>query len=171
MQIHLLRHAIASLQRSGQPGGDRARRLTAEGREKMRFGAQGMRELGIAIDLVLCSPLVRCRQTARIVVTRLRPRPTLRTLAALQPGVAPAELIHAIAQLPSSTSVLLVGHEPGLSSLASLLIAGPGADLSLLFKKGALCRIDFPGTPQPGSGRLIHHLSPRILRRLGGSKS
>jgi phosphohistidine phosphatase len=167
LQIHLLRHAIASLRRSGRSGDDRARRLTPEGREKMRIGAQGMRELGIAIDLALCSPLVRCRQTARIVVTRLRPRPTLRTLAALQPGVAPAELIHAIAQLPPSTSVLLVGHEPGLSSLASLLIAGPGAELAWVFKKGGLCRIDFPGTPQPGSGRLIYHLTPRILRRLG----
>ena len=137
----------------------------------MRFGAQGMRELGIALDLVLCSPLVRCRQTARIVVTQFRPRPTLRYISELQPGAAPAELIHSLAQLPPSSSVLLVGHEPGLSSLGSLLIAGPGADLTLLFKKGALCRIDFPGTPQPGSGRLIYHLTPRILRRLGGSKS
>lgn len=167
MQIHLLRHAIASPHPSGHTGDDRARALTAEGKEKMRIGAQGMRELGIAIDLVLTSPLVRCRQTARIAVTRLRPRPTLRTLAALQPGVPPSELIQAIARLPSSTSVLLVGHEPGLSSLASLLIGGPGADLLLQFKKGALCRIDFPDTPQPGSGRLIYHLSPRILRRLG----
>jgi phosphohistidine phosphatase len=133
----------------------------------MRSAAAGMRALGLNFDLVLSSPLVRCRQTARIAIVKLRPRPTLRYLSCLAPGSSPAELIRHLAQLPPPSTVLLVGHEPGLSSFAGLLIAGPGSSRSFEFKKGGLCRIDFPAAPQPGTGHLIFHLTPRILRLLG----
>ena len=137
----------------------------------MRSAAQGMRSLGPTFDLVLSSPLVRCKQTASIVAARFRPRLKLRYLSSLAPGSPLPELIRQLSQLPPSSTVLLVGHEPGLSSLASLLVAGPGTEPSFVFKKGGLCRIDFPGTPQPGTGRLIYLLTPRILRRLGARAS
>ena len=137
----------------------------------MRSASQGLRFLGLTFDLVLSSPLVRCKQTAGIVAARFRPRPKLRYLSSLAPGASPADSIQHLARLPASTAVLLVGHEPGLSSLAGLLLAGPGAEPPFGFKKGGLCRIDFPGTPQPGAGRLIYHLTPRILRRLGARAS
>lgn len=137
----------------------------------MIVAARGMGELGISCDLVLCSPYLRCRQTARIAIARLRPRPPVRYLPSLTPGSAPAELIQHLMKLPPASTLMLVGHEPGLSSLASLFLAGPGAELAWVFKKGSLCRIDFPGTPQPGTGHLIYFLSPRILRRLGARPS
>jgi phosphohistidine phosphatase len=171
LQIYLLRHAIASPRSPERRTDDRLRPLTAEGKRKMRSASQGMKFLGLTFDLVLSSPLVRCKQTAGIVAARFRPRPRLRYLSSLAPGSAPADLIQHVAQLPASTAVLLVGHEPGLSSFAGLLLAGPGAEPAFGFKKGGLCRIDFPGTPQPGAGRLIYHLTPRILRRLSGRKS
>lgn len=166
MQIYLLRHAIAAPHSTVRNGDDGNRSLTAEGKKKMRCGAQGMRILGLTFDRVLSSPLTRCRQTARIVVAQLRPRPPLRYIPSLAPGSTPAELIQHLRQMPPAATVLLVGHEPGLSSLASVLIAGPGSELPLVFKKGGLCRIDFASTLQPGSGRLIYHLTPRILRSL-----
>lgn len=171
MQIYLLRHAIASPRSPERRSDDRNRPLTAEGRKKMRSAAQGMRSLGPTFDLVLSSPLVRCQQTARIVVAQFRRRPTFRCLASLAPGSPLPELIRQLSQLPPSSTVLLVGHEPGLSSLASLLIAGPGTQPPFVFKKGGLCRIEFPGTPQPGTGRLVYLLTPRILRRLGRRKA
>ena len=134
----------------------------------MLSASEGMRSLSLHFDRVLCSPLVRCRQTARIVVAKLRTRPPVQYLPSLAPGSAPADLMRHLTPLPPTASVLLVGHEPGLSSLASLFIAGPGAQLPFVFKKGSLCRIDFPGAPQPGDGCVIYLLSPRILRRLGG---
>ena len=171
MQIYLLRHAIAFPRSPERASDDRSRPLTAEGRKKMRSAAPGMEFLGLTFDLVLSSPLVRCKQTASLVIARFRPRPKLRYLSSLAPGSAPADLIQHIAQLPASTAVLLVGHEPGLSSFAGLLLAGPGADPPFAFKKGGLCRIDLPGTPQPGTGRLIYLVTPRILRRLGARAS
>ena len=65
--------------------------------------------------------------------------------------------------------MLLVGHEPDLSRLAAALLLDDHGDLTMEFKKGGLCRIDFPGAPRAGAGRLVLHLSPRILRRLGRS--
>ena len=48
------------------------------------------------------------------------------------------------------------------------MILDPRADLPLDFKKGGLCRIDFEGVARPGLGRLVFHLTPKILRRLAG---
>jgi hypothetical protein len=40
--------------------------------------------------------------------------------------------------------------------------------MPLAFKKGGLCRIDTEGHPHQGDGRLVFHVTPRILRRVGG---
>jgi phosphohistidine phosphatase len=133
----------------------------------MERAAVGLRELVPDLDLVLTSPLVRARQTAKIVVAALRPHPHLRALRPLAPGGGAGGVFAALATLPHDASVMLVGHEPDLSALAAALVLETRGDLGIEFKKGGLCRIDCPGAPRPGSGRLIYHLPPRLLRRLG----
>ena len=167
MQIYLLRHAIAEPRNSRLYPDDRDRPLSAKGGEEMRAGARGMAALDLDFDRVLTSPLLRARQTARIVARVLRPRPTLTLSPLLAPGASSAELLRELARFPAGNSLLLVGHEPDLSSFASLLLLGPGKELPLNFKKGGLGRIDFQGGARAQAGRLFYHLSPRILRGLG----
>ena len=169
MQIHLLRHAIAAPRNAGQWADDRERPLTREGRRRMERAARGLRALGVRIDLVLTSPLVRARDTARIVVEAFRPQPSLRGFRPLAPGGGIGGVLAGLASLPRDASVLLVGHEPDLSRLAAALLLEDHGDLAIEFKKGGLCRIDFDGAPRAGGGRLVLHLTPRILRRLGRS--
>ncbi len=60
---------------------------------------------------------------------------------ALIPGANPrqlAEELHALA--PAPESVLLVGHEPYLSRLISLLVSGD-PDFAVALKKGGLCKL------------------------------
>ncbi|HEV8375671.1 MAG TPA: phosphohistidine phosphatase SixA [Candidatus Polarisedimenticolia bacterium] len=167
MRIYLLRHAIAEPRNSRLYADDRERPVSPQGEERMRTGARGMSALGLTFDLVLTSPLLRARQTAKIVVRTLRPHPPLNVSPLLEPDASLPELLRHLASLPTGNSILLVGHEPDLSSFASLLLAGSGRKLPLEFKKGGFCRIDFPGGPRAGGGRLFFHLAPRILRRLG----
>ena len=62
-------------------------------------------------------------------------------------------------------SVLLVGHEPTWSSLASQLIG----DAGLRFPTGALARIDLSAVSWPevdaGNGVLVWFVTPRLLAR------
>jgi len=168
MRIYLLRHAIAEPRDPRHYPADSDRPLTREGRRKMEVAARGLPAADARFDVVFTSPLVRARQTARIVVPALRPRPPLRALRPLSPGGGAGGVFAALASLPADASILLVGHEPDLSRLAGAMILDPRADLPLDFKKGGLCRIDFEGVARPGLGRLVFHLTPKILRRLAG---
>ena len=49
---------------------------------------------------------------------------------------------------PSAESVLLVGHEPYLSGLISLLVSG-NASFAVVMKKGGLCKLSTESL-QPG---------------------
>jgi phosphohistidine phosphatase len=168
MRIYLLRHAIAEPRDPSRYPADFDRPLTREGRRKMGVAARGLRAADAVFDVVLTSPLARARQTAKIVVPALRPRPPLRALRPLSPGGGAGGVFAALASLPADASILLVGHEPDLSRLAGAMILEPRADLSLDFKKGGICRVDFEGVARPGTGRLVFHLTPKILRRLAG---
>ena len=125
-----------------------------------------MKALGLKFDVILTSPLTRCRQTARVVAGELGTRRAPEVLRTLAPGGAPREILASITAAATGSNVLLVGHEPDLSRLAAFLLLSMPADFSMEFKKGGLCRIDFEGAPRPGGGSLALLLSPRVLRRM-----
>jgi phosphohistidine phosphatase len=79
---------------------------------------------------VLTSPALRARETADALACKHR------MLPALAPGHSSAELLAAIGWPDSADPVLLVGHQPGLGRLASLLLAGQEAEWTI--KKGGL---------------------------------
>src|SRR2546430_12625846 len=73
---------------------------------------------------------------------------------------------------PAPESVLLVGHEPYLSNLVSLLCAG-GPNLSLTLKKGGLCRMEVEQLRAARCAHLEWLLAPRDRKstRLNSSHS
>ncbi len=166
MRIYLLRHGVAAARDPRKYPRDIERPLTRDGRERLRRAARGMKALGLRFDLILTSPLARARQTARIVATEMKGPRAIRILRPLAPGGGLQDVVDGISREAGVESALLVGHEPGLSRLASGLLARTGVDLPLELKKGGLCRIDFDGDPLPGAGRLVFLLPPRVLRLL-----
>jgi phosphohistidine phosphatase len=118
--IYLVRHAHAV-----DSVDDDARALSPEGRAQVRrlaafLGASG--EMQPAE--IWHSPLVRACETATLLAGALGLRVPLRKVAGLRPGDDPATMA---ARLQSPLSMALVGHEPNLSALASLLVAGRAA--------------------------------------------
>jgi phosphohistidine phosphatase len=161
--IYLVRHAIAE-ERGDKWPDDTKRPLTSKGMARMREIAAGLRELGVKIDLVLTSPLVRAKQTAELLVHGLKPAPSLTVISALSPGVSPARLAEAIESLRKSRKeIAMVGHEPDLGQFAAWLI---GAKAPLIFKKGGVCRIDLPAAAAAGAGHLVWFATPKMLRAL-----
>jgi len=76
MRLYIVRHAIA-LPRGTPQIEDDDRALTEEGIAKMQQAAEGLRGLGYIPELILSSPLLRARQTARIVLEARADAPTL----------------------------------------------------------------------------------------------
>ena len=63
-------------------------------------------------------------------------------------------------------SVALSGHEPYLSTLASLLCAGSEDAFRFQLKKGGVAAVEIDGEIAPASGRLLWAVTPKILRAL-----
>lgn len=164
MRLYLLRHGIAEQQ--APRGDDRARRLTAAGRARMRAEAAGIHALGLTFSVILTSPLARATQTAAIVAAALPRSPEPRVLPALATGVPVAEAFQALRPFLRRNHVLVVGHEPALSRLAALCLTGSSDGLSLRMNKGTLVALDVPATRLRTGAQLRWILTPRQLRRL-----
>jgi phosphohistidine phosphatase len=158
MELYLLRHAIAA--DAPPPGGsDADRALTADGIAKMKAAARGMRRLGIQPDVLLSSPLLRAQQTAEIAAQELGLEVALAD--ELTPGCDLAALAALLRAHPRASRPMIVGHEPDFSGLIRALTGGAAE-----MKKGGLARIDADAI-EPGAGRLIFLLPPRVLRAIG----
>lgn len=142
MNLFILRHGLAVEQTIPSFKLDSDRPLTAEGRKKVRRVAVILSQLKISFDLILTSPYVRAMQTAEIVVEVLGARKALNTSDNLVPGGDAKQLIGELSRRRSSLKdVLLVGHEPDLSRLISILVTGR-LGLPIELKKGGLCKLE-----------------------------
>ena len=73
---------------------------------------------------VWTSPLVRAVQTADIVVELLKRPDEIQAIAALALDGSPRMVAQLLRSHPGADPILVVGHEPTLSSLAVLLMGG-----------------------------------------------
>lgn len=160
MKLILVRHGIAETSASS----DRERALTSEGRGRTRRAAQGLARMVDGKTRILTSPYVRAVQTAKIIADALDPEPKVKEVEQLALGGEGAGLMDLVGDGETAT-VILVGHEPNLGSIASWLLVGED-DLSIVFKKSAALCIGFGGKPGAGKGRLEWLLPPRVLRHL-----
>ncbi len=63
---------------------------------------------------------------------------------------------------PEPSSIVLIGHEPFLSGLISLLCTG-GTGLMVILKKGALCRLEIEKLAAAQCASLEWLLQPRVI--------
>ena len=162
MEIYILRHGIA-VQR-GTPGykKDSDRPLTEDGIDKIHQVVEAMLAMELKFDLILSSPYVRAAETAKIVAGELDEEVTFTEF--LLPDGNPLELIREIND-NKPQSVLLVGHEPDLSRLMSLLISGE-SEAAIELKKGGLSKLTAEKLMFGQCATLHWLLTPKQLRSL-----
>src|SRR3989338_5958697 len=117
MTLYFLRHGDAVENSSLQ---DRDRPLSELGRQQAAMAGRYLRNLQPTVDLILCSPLLRTRQTAETVQTEVG-NVSVFTAESLVSSANPLELLKDLCTR-STEVILLVGHEPHLSKTISLLI-------------------------------------------------
>jgi phosphohistidine phosphatase SixA len=110
-ELYLIRHGLAEERGDAWPD-DTKRPLTDEGMSRVRKAARGLARLGVLVEVVLSSPLVRARQTAEIVAGGLDPRPSLVNADSLAPDGTYAAVVADLEKHARKTRIALVGHAP-----------------------------------------------------------
>ena len=154
MILYFLRHGKASYPR---PEHDRERPLTHEGVAELTAAAPLWRRLNLRPDAVISSPFTRARQTAELFVAGIG-RGSVTIDEGLVPGAGWREMGRALARVPDARRVIFVGHEPDLSNVIATLTGA----VSVRMRKGAVACVEFPGTPEPGSGELAWLIDPDL---------
>jgi len=156
LQLYLLRHADAG-DPMAWPGDDADRPLSAKGKRQARRLGSLLADIGWKPDLLLTSPKIRAAQTARLVgrAVDVMPDDEPRLASAFELS----DVGSILAAHPDARRLMLVGHDPDFSSIASTLI---GAAIEL--RKGAIARIDLADSaPTAGGGALRWLIPPGVV--------
>ena len=163
MMLYIMRHGLA--EEPSPKGDDGARKLTAKGADKILKAAAGMRSTALAFNMILTSPIARAAETAEIIATEVSgPKP--RAVPELSTGASPAAALETLAKLRLPESVLVVGHEPTLSRLASLMVTGSSESMGIKLKQGGVIALEFPDRVERGAAQLRWMMTQRQLRQL-----
>lgn len=163
MKLYLVRHAIA--EDSADYEDDSLRPLTEKGCEKMKKIAAALRELGVAPDLIVSSPYLRARQTADILAKELKYSGEPAQGEFLMPMSEADDMIGEINEKYPLDELMLVGHEPSLSALTGVLLAGT-ADIAINLKKGGVCCLSVDDLYYDHKATLEWLITPKIATRL-----
>ncbi|MGE5377569.1 MAG: phosphohistidine phosphatase SixA [Bacteroidota bacterium] len=165
MNLYIVRHAIAV--ESGTPGyeDDSARPLTDAGSKKMKKIARGLHRLGVELDVILTSPYVRARDTAKILADRFDMMDKIFFTDNLIPPGNFESLVFEIHEKYDVANIALVGHEPMLSSLVSWLTTGD-TGVRVTMKKGGVAYLSSDTLYQDGRATLEWLLTPSLMVQL-----
>lgn len=169
MDILIVRHGLAGKRDPGAWPDDDLRPLTPRGRRAFAKAARRIRAAGASPRRVLASPAVRALETARILARELGlRRKDVIAVPALHHAVPARSALKALTSLSRDlpAAFAVVGHEPNLGRMLSLLVCG-SAGAALPLGKGAACLVEAEA-PEPGAGRLLWSLTQDQLAALRG---
>lgn len=165
MRIYLVRHSNAVELSAGEYEDDSQRPLTEKGCEKMETITSALKELGMNPNLIVSSPYVRARQTAEILAKGLKYHPEIEINDALVPMGDVDAIVGEINEKYQVEELVLVGHEPSLSTLTGTLTSG-NPDMGMTLKKGGVCCLLVDDLRVERRATLEWLLTPKILSAL-----
>ena len=151
--LYLVRHAHAL-----DAEADEARPLSDRGRRQIVALARFLRGKGVFTpEEFWHSPLVRARDTALLLDRELQFGAPLHEMPDLRPEDDPRATMRRLKK--ARRPLAIVGHEPHLSALASLLVAGETEPPAFVFKKCAVVALE----PNGDKWMVRWHLTPELL--------
>ncbi len=162
MDLYIVRHAWAGHFGDPQWPDDGQRPLTEEGRQRFAQVVAALADRGFAPEIIATSPLVRCVQTAQIILDVLPGNAELVELDELAPGSDLTSLMEWTAiQEGRCRQVAWVGHAPDVGRMTAALVGGTEGWVRLA--KGGAAAIRFFGLPAVGDGELRWLVTAKML--------
>ena len=154
MEIYLVQHGDAKPETE-----DPERPLSDKGRSEVESTARYAGSLGVEVTQILHSGKLRAKQTAAILTQFLLPPQGIRE----EKGLAPLDDPHVAERLvrESEQPLMIVGHLPHLSRLASLLILGTPEKEVIKFTMGGVVCL----SKSDDRWLIKWALSPEIIRK------
>jgi len=160
MRLYIIRHAKAAPAQSDcspHPGGAEAaadfdRELTDRGQAQARFLAARFGREKIGVRTIVASRFPRALQTAHFLQRPLAC--DLRTDTRLEVDHPVSEALAVIKDHADERSLMLVGHNPQLGELISVLCSGLPPQ-ELILKTGEMVVMDIRPAQPVGSGKLV----------------
>lgn len=164
-RIYLVRHGVA--EDYSDTGRDFDRRLTDEGIEKMERAGRGLVAVGVGVDLLVSSPLVRAVEAAD-ELARAFPEATRVVWEELACGVDEIALTARLEHDAPTGNVMLVGHEPDLGELLAYFLTGSTSGFYTRVKKGSVACVNAASLPPGGEGILEWMMTAKQLGHAAG---
>lgn len=163
MRLHLIRHAHAV-----DDANDDLRALSERGRQTTAHLASFFRANGLLRPgQIWHSPLLRARETATALATGLELDVLLVETDDLRPEDDPAAMAQRLAAYPPVHDLALVGHEPHLSALATLLVRGKTSPVIFHLRKSGIISLRRTDRTHGGTDlprwRVAWHFGPELL--------
>jgi phosphohistidine phosphatase len=173
LELFILRHGevVKKLNRMTKSGSS----LTYLGISEIKSIANSIKKLRIKIDLILTSPISSCKQTTEIVNNTFKKKIKVIVCNDLKPEGNFLFFYNEISKYKDVSSILIVGHEPYLSSMISDIISNNnnimdqnhnGKSINIVLKKAGLSKINITSTFPKLTGELSWLLTPKILKNL-----
>lgn len=141
MKIYIFRHGIA-LDRDEaliKKVEDAGRPLTEKGRERNQQMLNWFKQQEISIEAMVVSPYLRAVQTS-VQLKDIVKGKTFSGVVELIPSAPPQAFVQwTKAHAKNLTNILVIGHEPQLTCLASWLVSGSQVSNIDLKKSGCIC--------------------------------
>ena len=168
-----MRHGYAG-NRLSDPMKDIKRELTVSGKKEVVEIEKSLKKLGVKFNVIFSSPFTRAFQTAQIIAEEYKSTEQIEQSEELKPNGSKDSLSNKLSKLSIDSVILIVGHEPYLSSMINDIISN-NADTdrnyntnhnNIILKKAGLSRIKITSTVPKLKGELRWLLTPRILKKL-----
>lgn len=134
MLLHLIRHghALPADEDSSRPLSPRGRAAVTRLAEFLRTSEVGPPRF------VWHSPLRRARETVALLAQHAGRPMTLIEKSYLQPDDDPEKILRLLAEMPPPADLAIVGHQPHLGTLATLLATGRAYPAAFAFETAGL---------------------------------
>ncbi len=153
MNVYIMRHGEAEANSSSNG----ERHLTERGASQVTKTLHFANQMGVSINAIASSPLVRAKQTAEIAKRIFKVEYSITN--SLEPEGSPEGIYEELSKHKPSDGVLLISHQPLVSKLLSNIL---GTESRVSFLTGTLAMVSVDGQPGTGQGILTLLIPSRI---------
>jgi len=175
LELYILRHGETSKKLYNSVDSNHS--LTFSGKSEIEKIGKSIKKLKIKIDLILTSTISSSLETADIINNLFNKKIKILKCKDLQPEGNILNVYKIISEFNQMSSILIVGHEPYLSTMISDIISNTSnnknktsndikSNSNIILKKAGLSKIRITSTVPTLQGELRWLLTPRVLKSI-----